>query len=188
MPIFDSGRRKTVVLNYRSSPGAMPLTYVFDEQLDPLGAFCCSGLNASAPDDRDGDGTLDVLVQVWNDNSPPDVSFALFRLGTDANSLTAVVRWPTIATAPMAVPEPTWMKGAQDNRHSLDWIHYGAWTASGPSTFTSVLKMHWLSPGCMALNGTPPPGVQVWLAKQRDELIFRQDEPLADVVDRVLPR
>lgn len=186
IPSFNSGRTKTVILQHSTSSCPETLSWVYDGQFDPIGAFNNSISAAWPPDDRDGDGGLEFIVQVDQSSfgSPTDTVYAVFRLGKTANSLVAVLSWPTTAP-PTIPPQPMWTNNDHDNRHELEWISYGPWTASGPTTVSSILKMHWLSPGCMALDGTPPPGAKIWLAKQRDELLFRQDEPLADVIKRV---
>ncbi len=176
---FDSGRRRTACLLYGTSESIEnSRTRVFDDRLERIGEYAAAASILCPPDDRDGDGHVEVVfVDKMNSLPNGDYVFGLIHVEAESNRLIAAVRWPALMTLPQLV----WSNNDGDQFHELNFL---TWDVSR-NTLKAAVQLRWLAPGCMTCDGPPPPGVRVWLAQQRDEVVFRQDEPLADVVKRV---
>lgn len=154
----------------------------------------------TAADDRDGDGTLelihrsaDFIRQLDHGGSAPDVEYVTFTvvsLGNTRHSVVAAIDLPIRKTDDW--PDAEWTNAEGDSLHELEWLQ---WTPPTPSatapatplraTYVSILKLRWLRPGVMTCDA-PPPGVRFWFSKEKDQATFSPEESIDDVARRLL--
>lgn len=182
---FDSGRRRFAIGSPSADGGNETKWLVFDERLDRVGSIRTANTALAAPDDRDGDRAIELLLHCYDVSSGGTRNFqCVARLGQERHGLLAVIEQTITTTAPVVWAWPMWTNSERDSQHELEWV---SWGGAGPTpTWTSALKLRWLSPGRMTYDGPLPAGYKVWLAQSPDEVTFSPDESLDEVARRAL--
>ena len=188
---FDTGRRRSAIA---SDDGATFSTEpsrwrIFDERLDLIAEVRCGYMLPVAPDDRDGDGTLELaLHSFWNSKAATGVAeqtYAVVRLGREKHSLIALVRDTKSTAAATIWAPPIWVNDEHDQTHELVLLDYVTGTTGQWSPY-ATLKLRWAEPGKMEVDGAIPATYKVWLAESPEQVTFSPDEDIQSVIERVL--
>lgn len=176
---FNNGRRRggLVWITGGELSETDQVVAIYDQGLQRIAAVRCDGKLVGNPDDRDGDGTIEVLCRVWGVDS---TRWAVVRAGQKQNSLIAVIEFPY--SLPGSGPEFMWVNVDGDETHELALDP----TNDSNSSPAPKFLLRWASPGRMVLDGDLLEDCKLWLANTKDEVTFGQDQSLDAVVRRVM--
>lgn len=190
--IFNTGRRQLALLSQLGSStfdfNTNETWWLFDRNLDFVTRFKGAPHFMVAPDDRDGDGSIELVATGVRFAMPTGTgtngACAVVRLGRARHAVIAVVWWDATGTPGKAgMPIPIWTNAEQDQLHELELVEHSS-TKPGAAPPLPSLKLRWLAPGRMAVDGDTPAMYRVWLAESPNEFTFDPDESIDAAIER----
>ncbi|MBI5864474.1 MAG: hypothetical protein HZB38_08200 [Planctomycetes bacterium] len=160
--------------------------HVFDDRLDKLASIANPGFVVCAPDDANGDGRLELLLEVHRGGVSDDPGlFALIQLGQQQYLLVAA--FLSSEAYGGGWYEQYWIDAPSARRCDLAFVRSTP-MPSGVLVPQSKLVFHWNEDGILTGDDPALAKFKCWLADSKGPIPCNPDQPLIDIVETALWR